>query len=131
MQLLVTGANGFVAGALLSRLALDAQYQIKAALRPKSSDIPQGVTPVQVGDVGPETNWQMAVLDVNAVVHTAARLHVMNEFAADPLAEFRRVNVEGTLNLARQSSAARVRQFIFVSSIKVNGEGLLSEQSFT
>src|SRR5690606_19950630 len=56
------------------------------------------------------------------VVHTAARVHVMQDFAVDPLAEFRRVNVEGTVNLARQSAASGVKRFIFISSIKVNGE---------
>jgi UDP-glucose 4-epimerase len=55
-------------------------------------------------------------------MHCAARVHVMAESVADPLAEFRRVNVQGTLNLARQAAAAGVRRFVFVSSIKVNGE---------
>ena len=60
---------------------------------------------------------------VQIVIHAAARVHVMSESSADPLAEFRKVNVDGTLNLARQAVAAGVRRFIFVSSIKVNGEG--------
>jgi len=84
--------------------------------------MPEGVMPVQVGDLGPETDWQLAVSGVNAIVHTAARVHVMSDNVDDPLAEFRRVNVEGTLNLARQSAAAGVGRFIFISSIKVNGE---------
>lgn len=122
LKLLVTGANGFVGSALLFRLSLDAQHQVKAALRRGVSNIPEGVTPVQVGDLGPETDWQLAVSGVNAIVHIAARVHVMSESVADSLAEFRQVNVEGTLNLARQVAAARVRRFIFISSIKVNGE---------
>lgn len=131
MKLLITGANGFVAGTLLSRLSLDARFQIKAALRRKISDIPHGVTPVQIGDLGPETDWQTAVSGVDVVVHTAARVHVMNESAANPLSEFRCVNVEGTLNLARQAAAAGVTRFIFISSIKVNGEGTSLGRPFT
>lgn len=123
MKLLVTGANGFVGNALLFRLLLDAQHHVKAALRQEASNIPAGVTPVQVGDLCPETDWQRAVSGVNTVVHTAARVHVMNDTVDDPLAEYRRVNVEATLNLARQAAKVRVGRFIFISSIKVNGEG--------
>jgi nucleoside-diphosphate-sugar epimerase len=130
MKLLVTGANGFVAGALLSRLSPD-EYQIRAALRRNVSDLPKGIIPFQTGDVGPKTDWRTAVSGVDAVVHTAARVHMMKERAADPLDEFRRVNVEGTLNLARQAAEAGVRRFVFVSSVKVNGEEMLPEQPFT
>lgn len=122
LKLLVTGANGFVGSALLLRLALDTQYQVMAALRCSVSDMPKGITPVQVSDLRPEAGWQPAVTGVNAVVHTAGRAHVMREAASDPLAEFRMVNVKGTLNLARQAAAAGVRRFIFLSSVKVNGE---------
>jgi nucleoside-diphosphate-sugar epimerase len=76
-----------------------------------------------VGDIGPETDWHVALGGVEAVVHLAARVHVMRDTSVDPLAAFRAVNTEGTLNLARQAAAAGVKRFIFVSSIKVNGEG--------
>lgn len=66
--------------------------------------------------------WQTALAGVDVVVHCAARVHVMDDHEADPLAAFRRVNVDGTVNLARQAVAAGVRRFVFVSSIKVNGE---------
>lgn len=59
------------------------------------------------------------------VVQSAARAHAMSDKSADPLAEFRRVNVAGMLNLARQVIAAGVRRFVFVSSVKVNGEATL------
>lgn len=131
MKVLVTGASGFVASALLSRWAPDPQYQIKAALRRKRSEIPHGVSLVEIDDLGPKTDWQAAVAGMDAVVHTAGRVHVMNEPASDPLGEFRRVNVEGTLNLACQAAAAGVRRFIYISSVKVNGEGDLSERPFT
>ena len=69
--------------------------------------------------------------DVDAVVHTAARVHVMQDGAADPLTEFRRVNVQGTLQLARQAAAAGVQRFVFISSVKVNGELTAPGQAFT
>mgnify|MGYP003954142337 CR=1 FL=1 len=69
-----------------------------------------------------QTNWSAALAGVQAIVHTAARVHIMKEVTTNPLAEFRRVNVEGTLKLGRQAAAAGVRRFLFVSSIKVNGE---------
>lgn len=131
MKVLVTGASGFVAGAVLSRWAPNPQYQIKAALRRKRSEIPHRVSLVEIDDLGPKTDWKAAVSGMDAVVHTAGRVHVMNEPASDPLGEFRRVNVEGTWNLACQAAAAGVRRFIYISSVKVNGEGNLSERPFT
>lgn len=83
-----------------------------------------------MGDLGPETDWWQPVSGVDVVIHTAARVHMMHEPAADLLAEYRRVNVQGTLNLARQAAAAKVRRFIFLSSIKVNGEETASGVPF-
>jgi len=80
------------------------------------------VEPFTVGELSRETAWGAALAGVHVVIHTAARVHVMNETADNSLDEFRRVNVQGTLNLARQAAAAGVRRFIFISSIKVNGE---------
>jgi nucleoside-diphosphate-sugar epimerase len=73
-------------------------------------------------DLAPQWDWRAALAGCDVVVHAAARVHVMHDGAADPLAEFRRVNVEGTITLARQAAAQGVRRFIFLSSIKVNGE---------
>jgi len=84
-------------------------------------DLPPTAETQIVPDAGPDTDWTTALADVDAIVHTAARAHVLNESAANPLAEYRRVNVDGTLNLARQAAAAGVRRFVFVSSIGVNG----------
>ncbi len=77
---------------------------------------------VTVGDLGPDTDWGRALHGIEAVVHAAARVHVMHDRAVDPLAECRRVNTEGTLALAHQAADAGVQRFVFVSSIKVNGE---------
>lgn len=75
-----------------------------------------------VGNIDSFTRWEGAVSGVDTVIHLAARVHMMNDTSTDPLAEFRRVNTEGTLNLARQAAEAGVRRFIFLSSVKVNGE---------
>ncbi|HRZ09643.1 MAG TPA: NAD-dependent epimerase/dehydratase family protein [Gemmatimonadales bacterium] len=76
-----------------------------------------------VGDLGPSTDWREALAGCGAVVHLAARVHVMSDGAADPLAEYRRVNVAATLALAQQALVAGARRYVFVSSVKVNGEG--------
>jgi UDP-glucose 4-epimerase len=118
-RVLVTGATGFVGRALLARLAADG-HALRAAVRNRAPDL--DVEQVRVGDLGPNADWDPAVAGCGVVIHAAARVHVMNERAADPLAEYRRANVEGTLHLARRAAAAGVRRFVFVSSIKVNGE---------
>jgi nucleoside-diphosphate-sugar epimerase len=82
----------------------------------------EGVTQVTTGDISAQTDWKQALVGVDVLVHLAARVHVMRDAAADPLAEFRRVNVQGTLNLAWQAAAAGVKRFVFLSSVKVNGE---------
>lgn len=95
---------------------------MRAAVRGPGSGIPSNVELVKVGDVSAPADWRAAAAGMDAVVHLAARVHVMRESAADPLAEFRRVNVAGTLNIARQAAQAGVRRFIYLSSVKVHGE---------
>ncbi|QOE06511.1 SDR family oxidoreductase [Pseudomonas asiatica] len=119
--ILVTGASGFVGGAICRRLVQLGAFNTRAALRRADIAIP-GVHAITVGDLACSTDWSAALAHVEVVVHAAARVHVMKETASDSLAEFRRVNVDGTLSLARQAAAAGVRRFIFISSIKVNGE---------
>ena len=122
-MILVTGATGFVGRALVQRLlAEDESRRVSVAVRRGGQQWPERVLPRVMGDLEPSTDWSVALGGVSAVVHCAARVHVMSDTAADPLAEFRRVNVQGTLNLARQAAAVGARRFVFVSSIKVNGE---------
>jgi UDP-glucose 4-epimerase len=103
-------------------LSSDLGFELNAAVRgPIRQPVPR-VRYVQVAELGPNTVWADAVSEIDVLVHTAARVHVLNEAAVDPLTEFRRVNVEGTLCLARQAVAAGVRRFVFISSIKVNGD---------
>ena len=126
MRTLVTGATGFVGTALVDRLVGAGRFDVRAAVRHKVSRLPVEVESVVVGDLTPDTVWQQALAGVETIVHLAARVHVMRDTAADPLAEFRWVNARGTLNLARQAAAAGVRRFVFLSSVKVNGEGTLT-----
>src|SRR4051812_11864643 len=99
-MVLVTGANGFVGRAVVKRLMRDAPTGVRAAVRTRAADVPAGVEKVEVGDVHGTTDWREALRGVRAVVHLAARVHVMRDRSADPLADFRRVNVSGTLQLA-------------------------------
>ncbi|MCW2312600.1 UDP-glucose 4-epimerase family protein [Rhodoferax antarcticus] len=122
-MILVTGATGFVGSAVVQRLlADDDSRQVVVAVRRDGQQWPAKVLPRVTGELEPSTDWTVALDGVSAVIHCAARVHVMSDTDAEPLEEFRRVNVEGTLNLARQAAAAGVRRFVFVSSIKVNGE---------
>ena len=118
MKILLTGATGFV-GAVVARTFQARGHSVRAALRAPRNGL-DGES-VVVGDVGPETDWRRSLEDVDVVVHLAARVHVMRD-QADGAIEFRRVNTEGTLHLARAAAVAGARRFIFVSSIKVNGE---------
>ncbi|HEY0841793.1 SDR family oxidoreductase [Methylotenera sp.] len=120
MSILVTGANGFVGKLLVSDL-LKKQYDVVGVLR-SQHDNQADVKMAAIGEITAVTDWSTALNAIDVIVHLAARVHVMNDQASDPLAEFRKVNVDGTLNLARQAVKAGVRRFIFVSSIKVNGE---------
>lgn len=122
MHVLVTGANGFVGTAVLARLAGEKATSVRGTARQEISFLPAGAEYVHIGDLGSDTRWDTALQGVDVVVHTAARVHMMRDPLADPLREFCRINVEGTLNLARQAVDAGVRRFVFVSSVKVNGE---------
>lgn len=122
MKVLVTGGTGFVGMSLIERLVSGVSFEVWATLRRKSQLLPPRVESVVVGEIDGQTQWVSALKDVQTVVHLAARAHIVAEHAQDPLSEFRRINVAGTVNLARQAAAAGVRRFIFLSSIKVNGE---------
>lgn len=111
---LVTGASGFVGRALVATLAADGEAVRGASRRP----LPSGIPSVQVGALGPDTDWSAALREIDVVVHLAARVHVMREQERNPLEAFREVNVAGTGALAAQAAAAGVRRLVFVSSIK-------------
>lgn len=130
--ILVTGASGFVGQALVRSLVMaSGQPGVRTAVRHRRVERAGPVQTVWVGDLSADTDWSSALMGVSEVVHAAARVHVMRDTAGDPLAEFRRTNVAGTLALARQAAMAGVRRFVFISSVKVNGESTSAGQPFT
>ena len=122
MKILVTGATGFI-GKALSQALRNSDFDLRVAVRQRDIKLPIDYEVVQVGDIGPQTEWQEALIGVDAVIHLAARVHIMNDPAANPVEVFRKVNVFGTERLARMAVKAGVKRFIFISSDKVNGEG--------
>ena len=120
-RVLLTGATGFVGLPLTAKL-LSAEFDVVVAVRKLSSDFSSSVRQHVVADLLPDTEWLSPLKDVDVVIHAAARVHIMNDNVANPLSEFRKVNTAGTLNLARQAAESGVKRFIFISSIKVNGE---------
>ena len=115
MKILVTGFNGFLGKSVTKGLSKDTN-EIISVTRSISSDA------FAVGDIDENTNWTEVLIGCDVIVHLAARVHQMHDDSLDPLSEFRRVNTAGTLNLALQAMNAGVKRFIFISSIKVNGE---------
>ena len=131
MRVLVTGATGFVGGHLIRRLATLDGIDVRAAVRSRSTALDAALDTVVGNALAPDSDWTSALSGVDVVVHLAARVHVMHERSADPLSEFRRVNVEGTRVLARQAANAGCKRFIFLSSVKVNGEETTVGRPFT
>jgi nucleoside-diphosphate-sugar epimerase len=130
-SVLVTGGSGFLGGALIKHLASVRKLSLTAPVRNLSVILPPEVQLLSVVSLGGDTDWRNALVNIEVVVHAAARVHVLNDSTTEPLAEYRSVNVDGTLNLARQAAAAGVKRFIFISSIKVNGEFTSSGGAFT
>ena len=119
---MITGASGFIGQELVRSLLSDG-HDIYALNRDKASILPQSVNQIPIGDFSElEPERIRRVFDgIDVVIHTAARVHVMSDSADDPLTEYRKVNLDATMALARQAEKAQVKRFIFISSIKVNG----------
>lgn len=130
-DILVTGASGFV-GLAVCQEAVARGLRVRAAARatPPTPFVDE-IACVESPALDANADWTSALAGCHAVVHAAARVHIMSDTATDPLAEFRRVNVLGTLSLARQAAQAGVRRFVFVSSVKVHGEATSPDRPFS
>ncbi len=127
--LLITGASGFV-GRFLWPVALSKGFDIHVASR-QCAEWSPALKCFQIGSLDGTTDWRAALQGRSCVIHLAGRAHVMHEQLADPLSEYRRVNVAASLNLARQAVQQGVKRFIYVSSVKVNGEATDRGQPFS
>jgi len=118
MKVLLTGATGFIGKSVLKQLCND--HSVAVAVR--SSKIGFRCPVYNVGEIDGWNDWSFALHGQEVAIHLAGRAHIQKDEVADPITEYRRTNVDGTLNLARQAADAGIKRFIFISSIKVNGE---------
>lgn len=129
MKILIVGASGFVGGHLVHRLAADG-IPLRAAVHRNRANLPGGIEIAENVNLDGPFDWASAIEGCDAIVHLGARVHVMRETSANSLEAYRRVNVEGTLSLARQAVGAGVRRFVFLSSVKVCGESTEPGEAF-
>ena len=124
LNILVTGANGFIGRALSERLMVEG-YKVRGVFRDSTQMTARslGVEMIQIRGIHSETNWSKVLNGINGIVHLAAKVHVCRRNSADPYALFREINVDGTKYLAQQAVKAKVRRFVYLSTVKVNGEG--------
>jgi nucleoside-diphosphate-sugar epimerase len=136
-SILITGSTGFVGTRLANFLSTQfPEMELRLALRrgPEDLQVPSvlSVGSIEVvGDINPYTNWSNALIGVDVVIHLAARVHVMKDVALDPLEEYRNANTLATIHLAEEAAKAGVKRFIYLSSIKVNGEETAPSQSYS
>jgi UDP-glucose 4-epimerase len=123
-MILLTGASGFVGTAVVSELARQGISCRAVTREPREGYF-------SIGNITPETDWTAALDGIDSIIHLASRAHIMNDTAADPVAQFRSLNVDSTLKLASQAIKAGVKRFVFISSIKVNGEATQPGRPFT
>lgn len=130
MLIAITGASGFLGQALCTSFA-SYGYKVRGIVRPKKVIKQDDIEYIAINNIGANTNWSDALLGVDCVLHLAARAHVMNETGSIALDKYRAINVEGTRRLAKQALACKVKRFIYLSSIKVNGETTSGSNYFT
>ena len=131
MKILVTGATGFIGSALIKYLTNFPDFSVVGMVRSlKDISCSSGIE-FRLGEIGSENRSTINLSDIDVIIHTAGRAHVLNDNSANPIEEFRRVNTYGTLDLARLAGASGVKRFIFLSSIKVNGESTYLDSPFS
>ena len=121
-KILITGATGFVGQAVCKKLREGGHMLTGTTRTPDQGAGPERVPLYHIPEIGPDTDWSQAVSGADIVIHLAARVHVMKDRSPDPLADYRNVNTAGTRKLAQQATAAGVKRFVFISTIKVAGE---------
>ena len=131
MRILLTGATGFVGSAVTKEVLDNLGHELVAVSRQPLSGSYAPAKNFVIKTIDAGSDWLLALDGIDVVIHLAARVHVMQDSASNPLEAFRKVNTEGTLNLARQAAVAGVKRFIFISSIKVNGEFTKDGEPFT
>ncbi len=131
MKVLVTGARGFVGRAMIAHLQAQKDMVPVAGVRRLPDEAPLGVEHMAMGDLDPAAPTPFSLSGIDCIIHCAARVHVMQESAADALSLYRRINTQGTTLLAQKAADAGVSRFVFLSSIKVNGEQTENGQKFT
>lgn len=128
MKILVTGGAGFIGKALINSLLHSEKHQPLASVRRITPSLPLFIQSIHT--VGPDTDWREVLKDVDVVVHNAALVHVASDESDGALEAYRQVNTHGTLNLAHQAISSGVKRFVFISSIKVNGESTYLNRPF-
>ena len=127
MKILLTGSTGFIGKPLVQYLSKNKDYNITCVQRHPSSEVKTFI----VKDLTQKVNWKAALSDVELVIHTAARAHIINKPHSKDDKQYFDVNTDVTLELASEAAKNGVRRFIFLSSVKVNGEYTEPEQKFT
>ena len=129
-KILITGATGFVGRALFENLKSKKKYFAHLTTRTNQEELFKGEKAFNISEIDSNTNWKDALDGVSCIVHCAARAHMMEKKQTDSLNVYRRINVDGTRNLANQAARMGTKRFIFLSSIKVNGEETIASKSF-
>jgi UDP-glucose 4-epimerase len=120
-NILITGASGFIGRKLVERLLLEGGYNLTVVARNGAGNFPSQIKLFQIDAIEKTLDWSVALTDIDVVIHCAARVHSVNDKPSEALKQFRAVNVDATIKLARQSVEQGVKRFIFISSIGVNG----------
>lgn len=127
-KILITGSTGFVGKSLVPAL-VEAGYDLRCLVSQKQEWI--HTEQIVIGRIEEQQDWSVILEGVDVVIHLAARVHLMKDTATSPLDEYLKVNCEATKNLAKQAAQHKVKRFIFLSSIKVNGEATQPQKPFT